>query len=104
MSIAAWLVWRRRAEPGARQGLIFYVVQLVLNALWTPFFFGAYPFIGPAALWMGLAIIVALDVMVALTLLAFSRHSKPAAAMLVPYLLWVLFATTLNAAVAVLNS
>ncbi|MBF4461907.1 MULTISPECIES: TspO/MBR family protein [unclassified Rathayibacter] len=104
MSVAAWLVWRRRGEPGAGRALRLYVVQLVLNCLWTPFFFGAFPLIGPSALWIGLAIIVALDVLVALTLLAFSHHSKPAAAMLVPYLLWVLFATTLNAAVAVLNT
>jgi benzodiazapine receptor len=104
MSVAAWLVWRRRAERGARRALTLYVVQLVLNCVWTPVFFGAYPGIGPIALWIALAIIVVLDVMVTATLLAFSRHSKPAAAMLVPYLLWVLFATTLNAAAAVLNS
>lgn len=104
MSIAAWLVWRRREQPGARHALALYVAQLVLNCLWTPVFFGAFPAIGPAALWIALAIIVALDVLVLLTLLAFSRHSKAAAALLVPYLLWVLFATTLNAAVAVLNT
>ncbi|SMH34839.1 TspO and MBR related proteins [Rathayibacter oskolensis] len=104
MSVAAWLVWRRRTEQGSRRALTLYVAQLVLNCLWTPVFFGAYPFIGAPALWIALAIIVALDILVILTLLAFSRHSKPAAALLVPYLAWVLFATTLNAAVAVLNS
>lgn len=103
MSVAAWLVWRRRDERGARRALTLYVAQLVVNCLWTPFFFGAYPLIGPSALWIGLVIIVALDVLVFLTLRAFARHSKLAAAMLVPYFGWVLFATTLNAAVAVLN-
>ncbi|AZZ57362.1 TspO/MBR family protein [Rathayibacter iranicus] len=103
MSVAAWLVWRRRDERGAGRALALYVAQLVVNCLWTPIFFGAYPLIGPSALWIGLVVIVALDVLVFLTLVAFARHSRPAAALLVPYLAWVLFAATLNAAVAVLN-
>ena len=67
-------------------------------------FFGLFPFVGAIALWVALAIIVALDVLLLLTMLAFWKVSKPAAWLLVPYWAWVLFATTLNAAVAVLNS
>jgi translocator protein len=105
MSVAAWLVWRRRdADPRARTALRWYVAQLVLNCLWTPVFFGAYPFAGPAALWVGLVIIVALAVVLAGTIVAVARVRRLAAAMLVPYLAWVVFATSLNAAVAVLNS
>jgi tryptophan-rich sensory protein len=101
MAIAAWLVWRRRP---ARRALTLYVVQLVLNCLWTPAFFGLYPAIGAPALWIAFVLIVALDVLVLLTMLSFWRHSRLAAWLLVPYWAWVLFATTLNAAVAVLNS
>ncbi|ALS58363.1 hypothetical protein APU90_09220 [Rathayibacter toxicus] len=101
MSIAAWLVWRQRHAQDVRRALTLYVVQLVLNCLWTPLFFGAYPLIGATALWLSLAVIGALDVLVALTLLTFLRHSRSAAALFVPYLLWVLFATTLNAAVVI---
>lgn len=104
MSVAAWLVWRRRDETEVRRALTLYVVQLVLNSLWTPVFFGLYPVIGPAALWIALAIILALDVLVLLTMLAFWRVHRLAAWLLVPYWAWLLFATTLNAAVAVLNS
>lgn len=104
MSVAAWLVWRRRDETGVRRALTLYVVQLVLNSLWTPVFFGLYPVIGPASLWIALAIILALDVLVLLTMLAFWRVHRLAAWLLVPYWAWLLFATTLNAAVAVLNS
>ena len=104
MAVAAWLVWRRREETEVRRPLILYVIQLALNALWTPVFFGLYPFVGAVALWAALAIIVALDVLVLLTMVAFWKVSKPAAWLLVPYWAWVLFATTLNAAVAVLNS
>jgi translocator protein len=105
MSVAAWLVWRRPdADPAARRrALTLYVVQLALNALWTPVFFGLYPFAGPASWWIALAIIVALDVVVLLTMIRFWAVSRVAAVLLIPYWAWVLYATTLNAAVAVLN-
>ena len=104
MSVAAWLVWRERKRVDVRPALTVYVVQLVLNALWTPVFFGLFPAIGGPALWIALAIILALDVLVLLTMLRFWPVRKAAAWMLVPYWAWVLFATTLNAALAVLNS
>ena len=103
ISVAAWLVWRERHRVNVRPALTLYVVQLVLNALWTPVFFGLYPFIGTPALWIALGIIVALDVAVLLTMVRFWRVSRVAAWILVPYWAWVLFATTLNAALAALN-
>jgi len=103
MSVAAWLVWRRRREAPVRGPLTAYVVQLVLNAIWTPVFFGLYPAIGSPALWIALVIILALDVTVLVTMIRFWKVSKAAAWLLVPYWAWVLFATTLNAALAVLN-
>ena len=104
MSVAAWLVWRSPDSAARRPALTFYVGQLVLNALWTPVFFGLYPVIGPAALWIALAIILVLDIAVLLTMIRFWRVSKLAAWLLVPYWAWLLFATTLNAALAALNS
>lgn len=103
MSVAAWLVWRQRGRVDVRPALGMYVAQLVLNAIWTPVFFGLYPFVGSPALWIALVIIVALDLAVLLTMLRFWRVSRVAAWILVPYWAWVLFATTLNAALAVLN-
>jgi len=103
MSVAGWLVWRQRRRVPVRRALTLYVVQLALNSVWTPMFFGLYPTIGVAALWIALVIIVALDVAVLLMMLAFWKASKTAAWLLVPYWAWVLFATTLNAALAVLN-
>jgi benzodiazapine receptor len=104
MSVAAWLVWLRRDRPGARSALWTYVAQLVLNAVWTPVFFGGYPLVGPAALWIALAIIAALDVAILVTMLRFWPIGRAPAWLLVPYWAWVLFATTLNAGLAVLNS
>ncbi|MGV8884111.1 MAG: TspO/MBR family protein [Microbacteriaceae bacterium] len=104
MSVAAWLIWRKRAVAEVRSPLTFYIVQLALNAIWTPVFFGLYPFIGSPALWIALVIILALDVAILLTMMRFWKVSKAAAWLLVPYWAWALFATTLNAALAVLNS
>ena len=106
MAIAAWLVWRERERrpAEARHALGSYVVQLVLNAIWTPLFFGLYPVIGVAALWIAAIVIVALDVAVLVTILAFWRVRKVAAVLLIPYWAWVLFATTLNVGIAVLQS
>lgn len=103
ISVAAWLVWRRTGDADRRRALTLYVAQLVLNALWTPVFFGLYPFAGVAALWGALAIIVALDVLVLLTMLRFWPVSRIAAVLLIPYWAWLLYATTLNTAAAVLN-
>lgn len=104
MSVAAWLVWRRREHANINPALSFYVAQLVLNALWTPLFFGLYPSWGPVALWLALAVILLLDGLVLLTMITFWSVSKTAAWLLVPYWAWLLFATTLNWALAAFNS
>ncbi len=109
MSVAAWLVWRERARVNVnvnvnvKPALVMYVVQLAINAVWTPVFFGLYPFIGAPALWIALALILAIDVTVLLTMLRFWKVRRVSAWLLVPYWAWVLFATTLNAALAILN-
>jgi len=65
-------------------------------------FFGLGALIGGPGLWIALGIIVALDFAVLATIIRFGDVSRAAAALLVPYWLWVLYATTLNAAIAVL--
>ncbi len=99
MGIAAFLVWRRglQSEP-VRRGLTIFLVQLVLNAAWTPVFFGA------KALFPGLVIIALLWIAILLTILSFSPVSRAAAWLLAPYLAWVSLATALNAAVWFLNT
>ena len=87
MAVAAWLVWRR---DGWKLPLMLYFLQLVLNAAWTPIFFGAHE------LGWALIEILALWIAILLTLLSFRRVSTPAAWLLAPYLAWVTFATALN--------
>ncbi len=97
MAIAAWLVWRERGRAGARTALSLWVVQLAANALWSWLFFawrrGALAFGEVLLLW----------VLVALTLVAFWRIRPLAGMLLLPYLLWVGFATALTFAVWRLN-
>lgn len=97
IAVSGWLVWRRSGFAGARTALTVYGVQLVLNALWTPLFFGADLF------GIAFAEIVALGSAIVATIVLFARHSRPAAALLVPYLAWVGFAATLNFAIWQLN-
>jgi tryptophan-rich sensory protein len=100
IAVSGWLLWLRRA----RGALVLYVAQLVVNAIWTPVFFGGYPLIGTTALWLGVVIIVALDLLVVATIAAAWPVSRAAALLLVPYLAWILYASTLNWGDAVLAS
>ncbi|HVL85177.1 MAG TPA: TspO/MBR family protein [Pseudonocardia sp.] len=97
VAVSGWLVWRRAGVTGARTALTGYGVQLVLNALWTPLFFGAG--------WYGVAFaeLCVLLVAVVATVVLFARHSRLAAGLLVPYLLWIGFACAVNLAVWQLN-
>jgi translocator protein len=97
MGLAAWLVWSERYHRARNISLLAYWLQLLINALWVPVFFGAKN-IGAA-----LFIIVALWLSVAWTLREFGRV-KPAAAWLwVPYLAWVSLAVALNLSIWKLN-
>ena len=90
IAVAGWLVWRR---TGWNRALTVYAVQLVLNALWTPIFFGFGRY--------GLALIdiVAMWLLIGATIFLFRPISRTAAWLLVPYWAWVTFATALNAAI-----
>ncbi len=94
MAVAAWLVWRK---VGFARPLGLYFIQLALNAAWTPTFFGAH------AIGWALLIIIAMWILILATLLSFRSVSPLAGWLLVPYLLWVTFATALNFTLWYLN-
>jgi tryptophan-rich sensory protein len=97
MAVAAWLVWRHPDSARRRIALQLFAVQLALNALWSPLFFGA-----EQTGW-ALAEIVLLLAAVATTLVLFLRVDRVAGLLLVPYLAWVAFATVLNASIVSLK-
>lgn len=90
MALAAWLVWRRGGWQAQRRALTLYLVQLALNAAWTPLFFGLKQ---PG---LALVVIVLLLAAILATARAFQSISRPAALLLLPYAAWVGFATVLN--------
>ncbi len=96
MGVSLWYVWKSNSSEKKR-ALSLFVVQLVLNAIWTPVFFGAHS-VGNA-----FAVIVLLWAAIVMTILIFRKVSKTAAWLLVPYILWVSFALYLNYAIWLLN-
>jgi benzodiazapine receptor len=95
MGVAAWLVWRSPRQTGA--ALALFGAQLAANALWSWLFF-AWHRGGVAAV----EVLILLGLIVA-TLAAFWRISRLAAVLLVPYLLWVSFASALTWAIWLRN-
>lgn len=104
MAIAAWLIWRSPRSPERSRALALYAGGLALNAGWSPLFFIGYDVVGPPALWVALVWIVILGFVVLSTLLTAWRVSRLAAVLLIPYWGWLLFATALNASLAVMNT
>jgi benzodiazapine receptor len=104
MAISAWLVWRAPESKDRSVALGLYAGQLAMNAAWTPLFFVAYDVAGGIALWVALAWIVLLDFVVLATVIKFWTVHRMGAVLLVPYWTWLLFATALNASIAVMNS
>ena len=98
MAIAAWLVWKHGlGAPGVKLALAVFLVQLILNALWSVLFFGLR---SPLA---GLVDIIAMWLAILATIVLFFRVSVPAGVLLLPYIAWVSFAALLNAAILRLN-
>jgi tryptophan-rich sensory protein len=98
MGISLFLVWHHGSRgQNVRTGMILFVIQLVLNTLWSILFFG---FRSPPA---GLVGILILWVAILLTLIHFWKVSRSAGVLLVPYIAWVSFAAVLNTSLWVLN-
>jgi len=98
MGIAAFLIWRKGFDrKEVRTALILFAIQLTLNTLWSLFFFVLK---SPLA---GLIEISILGIAIILTIRGFLRVSNAAAFLLIPYFLWVSFATGLNLSIWYLN-
>ena len=98
MGLAAALVWQKGLQnPQVRTALIAFLIQLILNMIWSVLFFGL------RAPLYGLVDILFLWGMILVTIARFSRVSISAALLLIPYILWVTFATGLNFGIFLLN-
>ncbi|MFE5792256.1 TspO/MBR family protein [Streptomyces sp. NPDC056503] len=97
IAVSAWLALRRQEFARVRAAALAWSAQLLFNLLWTPLFFGAGRY--------GLALldICLLLAALAATMVLFRRRSRGAFLLLVPYALWVLYASALNLALWLLN-
>ncbi len=98
IAVAGWLVWRKAGFAGAGLPLAVYAGQLILNAAWSPLFFGLHR---PD---LGFVDIVLVWVSIIATIVLFYPIHVVAALLLAPCLAWVTFATALNFVVWRLNS
>ena len=98
MGIALYIVWQKQSPKKAYlEAIQVFAVQLILNASWSIVFFGLK---NPK---LGLLVIIALWAFILSTILKFAKISKASAWLLVPYLVWVTFATALNLGIVLLN-
>ena len=102
MAVAAWLVWRQRLFP-RREALRVYVGLLLLNLLWPLMFFGLYPVVGTAALWLALLVIAAHAAFATVAVLHFGPISTTAGVLMLPYVSWLVFSASLNLYAALNN-
>lgn len=97
MAVGLWLVWTARGDMSKERAYVAFGVQLLLNTSWSLVFFGAQQ------LWVGVVIIAALWAAILWMAYEFSRISRLAALLQIPYILWVAFAMVLNISLALLN-
>lgn len=97
IAVSGWLVWREHGLAGASFAFVVYGIQLVVNGAWSPVFFGLkrpdLALIEVGFLWLS----------VVATIWVFAPLNETATWLLVPYLVWVSFASFLNFTIVRLN-
>ncbi|MGV1015310.1 MAG: TspO/MBR family protein [Methyloceanibacter sp.] len=98
MAVSAWIAWRAPGKDEDRKlAFIWFFIQLAIGVAWSYAFFWLH---SPGA---GVIVIMALLIAIVITIVLFDRLSRMAALLLIPYALWVCFATGLNFAFFLLN-
>ena len=98
MGLSLYIVWKDELKSKTRNAFfVVFGIQLILNALWSFLFFGLRsPF-------LGLLDIILLDIMVIVTIIYAKSISKLAMILLIPYLIWIVFASFLNYVIFLVN-
>ncbi len=98
MGVSLYLIWKQGwQKKKVKTALVFFILQLVFNFAWSPIFFGL------RAPVLGLIVIAMMWICIVLTMIKFYPLSRLAFYILIPYLLWVSFASLLNAGIVFLN-
>ena len=98
IGVAAYLLLVSQHHAAAKKtNLLLFALQLFVNFIWSIVFFGGNLY------WIGVPIILVLDALVIACIVNFRRNQLWASYLMYPYLAWILFATYLTIAVAILN-
>lgn len=98
IAISGYLIYQSIAFKGEKTtSYLLFAVQLGLNFVWSIVFFGGNYY------WVGVVIVIILDLVVLGCILQYYKVNWAASVLLIPYLIWILFATYLTIGVAVLN-
>ncbi|MEO0052443.1 MAG: TspO/MBR family protein [candidate division WOR-3 bacterium] len=97
MGIAFYLIWQQGYSAKLRLAFTVYALQLILNLLWSLFFFGL------RSPLLGFADIIILWIVVLINIILFYRLRHAAGLLLIPYILWLSFALVLNLSIVLLN-
>lgn len=97
MGVSLWFIWTAETKKIKKKAIIFFATQLVLNISWSFLFFGIQSpllaFLGIICLWLAILF----------TILEFYKISKIASYLLIPYIVWVSFASYLNLFIWIIN-
>lgn len=98
IAIAAYLIFYnlKNQKSDSQIALFYFGIQLILNFIWSIIFFKGY-------FWLGVIIILLLDFIVYLCIIKFSKINRLSSFFLIPYFIWIVFATYLSISVAILN-
>ncbi len=98
LAISGYSLWQHRHQQKAKLALIFYGLQVVLNWAWTPLFFYFH--------WIAASFycITAIIILTLITIIITRHEYKLSCVMLIPYLIWLVFAGYLNAVIWILNA
>lgn len=97
MAISLVFYIKTKTFESKTRGYVLFIIQLLLNLSWSPIFFGM------KNISLALIVILFLDLFVLLNIIEFKKISPKASILLIPYLLWILFATYLNLGYFILN-
>lgn len=90
IAISGWFIWKAKSCPNIKLIKKLYISQLILNWCWTPLFFG-YHLIGPSLICLTM-----ITTLVTILIFKARKNISSASLLLIPYLLWLLFASYLN--------
>ena len=97
MAVSLFLYARKYIIKNKAWGYVLFFTQLLVNLSWSPAFFGL------KNIGLALALIILLDILVFFNIIEFFKVSKSAGRCLIPYFIWILFATYLNLGIFILN-